>query len=297
MFLTLILFFWVSFSYPESNTWRGIVPLRSTRADVEKILGPPTPDSRSPYAAGYDTDNEKVFILYSSGLCAANPQHGWNVPAGVVIRISVEPKRKPRFIDFKLDKSKYEQRPDPEVLDFTYYTNEEEGISVEVNTAEGVVTTVRYSPGSKYNHLRCSTPADSSVLGVVPHKIDQFSAISLGGERKRLEKLRKHLLTYPTTKGYLIVYAGRQTRVGEAQRIAERAKKYLVDQGIYPPRIQLVNGGYRDKWTVELYLIPVGAIPPDAKPTVDENRVQIIGDGKIRNNRSPSPAQLQREPN
>lgn len=298
MILIPILLLLVSLAYPQSNSWRGIVPLRSTRADVEKILGPPTQDSKAPYAADYRTDNERVFILFSTGSCAVNPQHGWNVPAGTVMRISVEPNRKPKFADFKLDQTKYEQRRDPEVLDFTYYTNEEEGISVEVNTAEGVVTAVRYSPSSKDNYLQCPTPADSSILGIVPHKIDEYSAIPLGSERKQLEKLRKQLLTYPTTKGYLIVYAGRQARVGEARRIAKRAKKYLVNQGVYARRIQLVNGGYRDKWTVELYLIPVGAIPPDAKPTVDPNKVQIIGNSEVRNNHHSSrPVQLRREPN
>ena len=86
------------------------------------------------------------------------PGNGWNVPRGTVISISVEPNVKPKLTDLKLDESKYDKARDPEVLFITYYTNEEEGISIEVNTEEGTVTTFRYSPMSKDNHLRCPAP-------------------------------------------------------------------------------------------------------------------------------------------
>ena len=143
---------------PQANCWRGIVPLRSTRADVEKILGPPTPESKASDAATYKTKTERVFVLYSTGACDGKPSNGWNVPRGTVISISVEPTVKPKLTDLKLDESKYDKARDPEVLFLTYYTNEEEGISIEVNTEEGAVTTFRYLPMSKDSHLRCPTP-------------------------------------------------------------------------------------------------------------------------------------------
>jgi hypothetical protein len=142
---------------PQVNCWHGITPLRSTRADVERILGSPTPYSKALDAADYRTENERVFVLYSTGSCDIKPSNGWNVPRGKVIRISVEPNVKPKFADLKLDESKYEKVRDPEVRYLTYYTNEEQGISIEVNTDKGVVTTFRYSPTSKDNHLRCQT--------------------------------------------------------------------------------------------------------------------------------------------
>jgi hypothetical protein len=131
--------------------------LHSTRADVEKILGPPTPESKASDAAFYKTMNERVFVLYSTGSCNVQPSNGWNAPRGTVIHISVQPNTKPKFADLKLDESKYEKRPDPEVLDYTYFTNDEEGISIEVNTVEGIVTAFNYWPTSKANALRCST--------------------------------------------------------------------------------------------------------------------------------------------
>jgi hypothetical protein len=143
--------------HPQANCWRGIAPLRSTRADVEKLLDRPVPESKALDAATYKTASERVFILYSTGLCDAKPGNGWNVPPGTVISISVYPNTKPKFADLKLDESKHDKARDPEVLFLTYYTNEEEGTSIEVNTDEGVVNAFRYSPMSEDNHLRCPT--------------------------------------------------------------------------------------------------------------------------------------------
>jgi hypothetical protein len=157
MILTFLFVALATISHPQANSWHGIVPLRSTRADVEKLLGPPTPDSKAPYAADYKTNNERVFVLYSTGPCNVEPSHGWNVPRGTVINITVEPNIKPKFADLKIDESKYEKRRDPEILHAAYYTNEEEGVSITVNTDEGVVTAISYSPMSKDNHLRCPT--------------------------------------------------------------------------------------------------------------------------------------------
>ena len=155
MILTSLLVALTAISHLQGNSWHCIVPLHSTRADVEKILGLPTPDSKAQDAADYRTANERVFVLYSTGSCDVKPSNGWNVSRGTVISITVEPKIKPKLADLKLDERKYEKRKDPEMLDYIYYTNEEEGVSITVNTEEGVVNTFRYSPMSKDKHLLC----------------------------------------------------------------------------------------------------------------------------------------------
>lgn len=155
MALILLLVLLAAGEPQQANSWQGIIPLRSTRADVEKALGPPTPDSKAQNAADYRTKNERVFVLYSTGSCDINPSNGWNVPRGIVITVSVYPNTKPKFSALKLDESKYVRSADPEMLDLVYYTNDEEGISIEVNMAEGVVNAFRYWPTAKENCLRC----------------------------------------------------------------------------------------------------------------------------------------------
>jgi hypothetical protein len=155
MVLILLLAFLSADVYPQVNSWHGIIPMHSTRGDVEKLLGPPTPDSKAQDAADYRTENERVFVLYSTGSCDINPSNGWNVPRGTVITVSVYPNTKPKFSTLKIDESKYQKNADPEMLDLVYYTNDEEGISIEVNIAEGVVNAFRYWPTAKEDCLRC----------------------------------------------------------------------------------------------------------------------------------------------
>jgi hypothetical protein len=44
-----------------AKEWREIVPLKSTKFDVERLLGKPN------HLGRYDIENERVSILYSQG--------------------------------------------------------------------------------------------------------------------------------------------------------------------------------------------------------------------------------------
>ena len=188
MILTLLLFVLTSIAHPQANSWQGIVPLHSTRIDVEKILGAPTPESKGLDASTYKTGSGKVFILYSTGPCNVAPSNGWNAPRGTVIEVSVEPNVKPKLSDFKLDPSRFKKKRDPEVLDYTYYTDDENGISITVNIVEGVVVSISYWPTSKENYLRCPTQTENvyPISGLLPRKFAEYSNISWDRERKQL---------------------------------------------------------------------------------------------------------------
>lgn len=139
----------------QSNVWNGIVPLKSTRADVEKILGSPVPDSIARDAAVYKTKTEKVFVLYSTGPCDTTPSNGWNLPELTVISIRVYPVAEPKLEDLKLDFSKFERRIDPKILNLVYYANDRDGINISVDTTDNTVTRIGYFPESKNNNLLC----------------------------------------------------------------------------------------------------------------------------------------------
>jgi hypothetical protein len=139
-----------------AKEWRGIIPLKSTRIEVEKLLGVPMSHSKGKYVVAYKTKNERVSVSYSTAACNKKPSNGWNVPENTVITITVEPDVKPKFADFKLNKSKYTESKDDLVI-FTSYTNEEEGFSITVNTEDGIIDYFIYFPESKYNYLLCSS--------------------------------------------------------------------------------------------------------------------------------------------
>jgi hypothetical protein len=73
----------------------------------------------------------------------------------------------------------------------------------------------------------------------------------------------------PQSKAYIIAYGGRETDPGKARRYAVRAKNYLVNyRGINPERIVSVDGGRREEFVVELWLVPKDAKPPEPSPTI-----------------------------
>lgn len=158
MLFRLILFFsFVLNAFPQANVWKGITPLKSTRADVEKILGKPVPSSVAEFAATYRSASAEVFVLYSTGECTRKPSHSWNLPPLTVISISVYPIPGPNFDEARIDLRKFEKRPDPEILSSVSYTNEKDGVSITVNSWEKVVNRYHYFPESKYKHLKCKS--------------------------------------------------------------------------------------------------------------------------------------------
>jgi hypothetical protein len=135
----------------QEKGWRGIVPLHSTREDVEKLLGP-SADKR--YGATYDLGSEAVTFIYSIGPCTKERKNGWNVPEYTVLRICVSSAIKPRFSELKVDKEKLQKIRDPELTDVFYYIDNEKGIEYEVQN--DLITTTTYLPTAKDKDLWCS---------------------------------------------------------------------------------------------------------------------------------------------
>jgi hypothetical protein len=112
----------------QAKEWRGIVPLHSTRADVERLLGKPN----AKYDR-YDIENEEATFFYSKGRCV----NGWDVPLDTVIDIAVTFKQPRRLADLKLDLTRYARNRDPHVTSHVYYANRDEGVRYVVYEEEG----------------------------------------------------------------------------------------------------------------------------------------------------------------
>ncbi len=109
----------------------------------------------------------------------------------------------------------------------------------------------------------------------LPRKVEEYGAVSLGDEKERLNHFYTELLNDPTARGYLICYGGRRSRAGEAERRCYRAREYLVaTRGLDNSRVVTVDGGLREEPTTEFWLVPTGATPPTASPTVDPAETQ-----------------------
>jgi hypothetical protein len=110
--------------------------------------------------------------------------------------------------------------------------------------------------------------------------------ISFEKEKPYLHRLALLLNQQPGSVPYIIVYAGRRAYPNEAAERGEKAKTFLVrNYGIEAERVEVVDGGYREIRSIELWLVPPGALSPIPTPTIDAKEVQILkGKRPERNN-------------
>jgi hypothetical protein len=141
--------------------WRAIVPLHSTRAEVERLLGPPA-DSSNEYTSIYKLEKEVVVIDYESDHSCKSPG-GWQVPRGTVVSITVTPKTRLRFSDLQVDESKYKRTSGGHRSEDIIYTENERGESITVY--RDMVTSITYRPAASDSHLRCPDARTASENG------------------------------------------------------------------------------------------------------------------------------------
>ncbi|HET8671781.1 MAG TPA: hypothetical protein VFM05_14525 [Candidatus Saccharimonadales bacterium] len=134
-------------SSTDTKGWRGIVPLRSTRADVEALFGEGTNQCK----CSYYLDDMNIFFVYSSGDCENGGSGDWNIAPDTVIRFTIYPKTKPRLSDISIDESQFEKRQD--IGDALIYINHEEGFSIDVQ--QGTAMSFNYGPAVGDENLRC----------------------------------------------------------------------------------------------------------------------------------------------
>jgi hypothetical protein len=96
-------------------------------------------------------------------------------------------------------------------------------------------------------------------------------------ELLHLDNLLLELQNQPEAHGYVIVYApGVGSRSDTALAYAARMKKYLVvARGLKTERITVVDGGFREKLSYEMWLVPEGSEPPTPQPTVSRKAVKL----------------------
>lgn len=117
---------------------------------------------------------------------------------------------------------------------------------------------------------------------------DEYGDVCCEYEKKQLDSFSS-ILEQGNAKGYLIFYGGKNykpvcngiKRVKRPQRnyAMERASfnfRYLTEtKGWNEKNLFLINGGYREFWTIELWIVPQGAKPPIPTPTINEKDIKF----------------------
>lgn len=108
---------------------------------------------------------------------------------------------------------------------------------------------------------------------------DQFPSVAFDDDKARLDNLAIELQNTPDSIAYIIVYGGRTSRAGQADRLGQRTVDYLTTQrGVDAHRVVIINGGYRDTDFIEIWVCPPGAKTPQPTPTVNPGDVQPAQD-------------------
>lgn len=138
----------------EQAKWKQIAVLRSTRSDVERLLGK---SESQGYTVTYDLEDAHLFINYAMfNFCEKKNKFGWNVPEWTVTEVTYSAYHPFQFSSLKLNLKRFRKiRENPCCPELITYVSDEDGVAYTLNP-EGTLNNIRYFPSSRYDYLLCS---------------------------------------------------------------------------------------------------------------------------------------------
>ena len=142
-----------------------------------------------------------------------------------------------------------------------------------------VTATLVADDGSGDAMCRQRAQASTNIVPKKPPEVeckpfDQFQSVAFDDDKARFDNLAIELQNAPDTQAYIIIYAGKTSRTGQADMLRRRTTDYLVNQrGVDGGRITIINGGYHETDFFEIWICPPGAKPPQPTPTVQPGDV------------------------
>ena len=265
----------MSINSAYAKSWRGIEPLHSTRADVERLFGPPVDKMAGMWI--YDFPEERAFISFSSGEpCEEGLPGGFKLPKDKVVYINTSPTTLKKMDEVLTLGKEYEHFLDPHTSSIHYFDSEE-GITFVVSG--GLVHEISYyGPAAEEKNYQCAEYKYAVPIGpnlkrppIAQMPFESFGNIRMGYIHAMLDNYVIQLFDLkekdPSWRGYIIVYAGRRSYRGEAQFKANCYKNYLVRvRRMDPGSLFAVDGGFRDEFGVDLFYGLADYYPPVLLP-------------------------------
>lgn len=106
-------------------------------------------------------------------------------------------------------------------------------------------------------------------------KLDEYGDLNTDDEAAHLDLFAEKLFKQPNLRGYIVTYdEPRMWLRGSYLRRIYGVGRYLTEsRGIEANRVIVVDGGYKEKFTTELWLVPAGANPPTPAPSMSQPTV------------------------
>lgn len=141
-----------------AKPWRGIVPLRSKRPQVQRILGKPIIGAGSAIEL-FEKQEGRIQVIYARRPCEKGlpaDWGNWKVARDTVVNISITLREEIPVANLRIRNiEKYKWYTGESGA--TYYHNKRSGIEYEVQ--DGMVTAIAYGPTSRDYALRCRKDA------------------------------------------------------------------------------------------------------------------------------------------
>jgi hypothetical protein len=163
---TLLVFLFVA-QLPSPKEWKGLSALKSTRADVERLMGPPGNNIENKLLTYYLPDTVVDFQFSGNPRCGQKfPYPTWDVSEETVTVIKVSFKKQLLVADTGIDLTKFQKRKGNfDLPGHFYYSDTEDGFSIEVGN--GYLMSYIYEPSGKSKNLQCESHEDGPRLSMV----------------------------------------------------------------------------------------------------------------------------------
>lgn len=114
----------------------------------------------------------------------------------------------------------------------------------------------------------CVADANTTIQVIPPaKKIDEFGPVKEEEETARLDSFASSVTA--SDMAFVITYAGRTGPRGQSNTELKRIRAYLLSKGVVSPdRLGMIDGGYKEEITHELWVVPIGADTPRPSPTI-----------------------------
>lgn len=81
----------------------------------------------------------------------------------------------------------------------------------------------------------------------------------------------------PSNTAYIILYGGRINKLGELDAHLKGIGASLFYHGVEERKTVFVKGGFREKLSIDFWIVPENACPPLPTPTIDFEKVRFRG--------------------
>lgn len=108
----------------------------------------------------------------------------------------------------------------------------------------------------------------AALSGLAQTKIDSYGRLPTDDESAHLDRFRIELARRPEMRGYVVGYNNDSTVPRGAFLRRLYGDRAYLNRGLEPDRLSVIDGGYRDNLTIELWIVPADAKPPVPEPAL-----------------------------